>query len=105
MNRLAWVVVVVAACGGSSKPAAPAQPAAVAPPAGCAQYRDEVSTLLRCPKLAPGAKDQLQQSVDALASTWVDFDKQPPAAQGAIVSGCKTAYDALVQAAPSLCGS
>jgi len=79
-----------------------AKPAAAGElPAECAAYKASIEKLASCDKLPQGTRDSLKGQFDLASGAWATVPADGKAAQAA---ACKTADDAVKQAAAATCG-
>ena len=60
-----------------------------------------IEKVASCDKLPQASRDAFKQSYDAMAGAWANIT---PEAKAQVGAGCKTAADALKQAAGQMCG-
>jgi len=70
-------------------------------PAECAEYKASIEKLASCDKLPQATRDALKQAFDQAAGAWASVPAEGKAAQG---TACKTAVEAVKQAAATTCG-
>lgn len=83
------------------KPAEAKPMAAADLPTECAEYKASIDKLATCDKLPQATRDALKQSYEQSSTAWASTPAEGRASLG---TSCKSATDAVKQAAATACG-